>query len=293
MARNDKRTVFGIHSLTLYRRSDRLPYGQLDVLDGANFSLSGEIITLNGGSSRYAWDAADGLITAELAFTPKEYPDFLYEVLLGKQPTANTSETTGDTSTLTNQQGTSIVATTGIAAVGAVSGSEEDMKFAKYIVKAASATTVDVYAMSDVDFARGTDKVFEDDSLKITAAPLTITTSTPVTVPGYGIELTGDSGTIAMVTDDTAVFDVRPINERNSVVTIGGISDEYPEFGAIAVAEKQGSGEMVEIDIFRMKAIGLPHNLTAKEWSVAEITAQAYQDTARGGVASFRMIDEF
>ena len=144
---------------------------------------------------------------------------------------------------------------------------------------------------SDVDFARGTDTSYEDDNLKINASAITIADSGATTELGdYGLTLTSGTGTIAMTTGDTATFEVRPINSSNSSATFGGTSDTYPEFGCLVYGQKQGSGNMFEIDIFRLKAIGMPIGFTANEFSEAEITAKAFYDSSKGGVFSIRNI---
>lgn len=293
MARNNPRSIFGIHSFAPYNIATREPYGQLDVLGGSTFSFEGEIIELTGGSSRWPYKLADGLINAEMTLTFREYADFLYEVLYGKAPTQTTGETSGNISTLANQSGESVMdAATGVASVSATSGDEADLKFGKYLVKAASATTVNVYAMTDVDFGRGTAKVFEDDSLKINASPLTITTDTDTDIDGFGITLTGGSGTIGMTEGDTAYFDVRPINARSSKVVVGGSSDTYPEFGAILTGQKLGTSELIMIDVYRCKATGFPINFTEKEFSESEVTAKVSYDRDRNGVFEMTAIDE-
>ena len=291
MALSDPRVVFGVDVFTPYNRTTGLPFGTIRVLGTSSLSLSGELVKLNGGSNRYPFAIEDGLITAELSLTVRELPDFLFELFLGKAPTANSSESAGSVTAIANKKGTSVVAATGIASVGVKSGSEADAKFSKYVVKAVSATTVDVFALSGTDFARGADKSFENDALKITASALTITQSSAVEVPGFGIELTGDSGVIAMVADDTAEFTVRPINDQSIDVTFGAETDIFPEFGALIVAQKRGNGEMFEIDLFRVKGIGLPLGFEEKSWNESEITAEAFFDSAKGGVASIRHIN--
>jgi hypothetical protein len=290
MSLSNPRVLYGVHSFTPYNRSTGLYYGTIKVLQGSSFGLTGEITQLQGGSSRYSWAAEDGNISAELALTFKEYPDFMYELFLGKKPTANAAEASGDVSTLENKYGTTLVAATGIASVSAKAGSEADLKFTKYVVKAVGADTVDVYAGSDVDFATGADKEYETDLLKITATPLTIATGAAVEVPGYGLELTGGAGTIAFTISDTGTFEVRPINSSSSTVTIGGNTDVYPNFGALVVAQKRGNSDLFELDIFNLKALGAPHNFNAKEFSEAEITATAIYDSSKNGIFSMRSI---
>lgn len=292
MPQSSPRIIFGVHSFTPYNRLDRTFYGEVRVLSSSSLEVSGELVELTGGSNRFPWDVQDGLISAELKLNVKEYPNFLFELFLGKAPTViAASATSGTVSALANGKGTSAFkATTGIASVQALAASEADMKFGKYVIKVISATTVHVYAASDVDFQRGTDKDFEDDSLKITTTALTITAATPVTVPGFGITLTGGSGTIAMVVGDTAYFEVLPPHNGAMEVNIGATSDTFPEFGAIMIAQQKGNGEMFDVEAFRVKAIGLPLGLSAKEFSEAEITAKCFYDADKNSVLRIRHV---
>lgn len=291
MALSNARIFYGVHSFTPYSRTTNLPYGTVLALGSSSFSLEGELVTLNAGSNKYPIAVEEATINAELSLTLKEYPDFLFELFLGKAPTANAAETSGSVTALTDVNGTSCVGTTGIASADLKSGASASLKFATYVVKVVSATTVDVYAMSNVDAARGTDWDFQNDSLKITASPLTIVASTAVEIPGTGIELEGGSGTIGMTVGDTAVFSTKPVNTKSMDVVIGSTTDVFPEFGAICVAKQRGNGEMVELDIFRCKAVGLPIGLTENEFSEAEVTAQAYYDASKNGVFKIRHVN--
>lgn len=295
MALSSPRALFGVHSVALYNTTTREPYGIVKVAKGANLSLSGETISLTGGSFKFPWAIEDGLVTTELSMSFAEYPDFLYEVLLGKAPTVNTGETTGDVTTLTNQNGTSVVnASTGIASVAATSSDEADLKFGKYVVKVtdAASDTCTVYQYTDIDFARGTDTVFTDDSLAIGTIVVPGTGGT-VALANYGLTFTGGSGTIDMTDGHTAVFEVRPINTSNIEVTIGGVSDVFPEFGCLVYGQQRGGGQMFEVDLFRCKAVGMPINFTPQEFSEAEVTIQAFYDSTRSGIMKIRSIDSF
>lgn len=286
MALSNPPVVFGIHSITVYDPDTRLPLGIAKVVGSGNLNLAGEVIELNGGSSRYPWANEDGVISPELSISLKEYPNFLVESFLGKAPTENAAESGGSiSSALENANGTSVLdATTGVATATVKAGSEVDLKTGIYVVKAVSATTVDIYSMTDVDFAQGTDKEFEDDNLKINAAALTITASTAVEIPDFGIELTGGSGVVGMTVGDTAVFEVRAINTGSDEVVIGSSTESYAEVGLVIAAQKRGSGELFYIDVYRAKGIGMPINFVEKEFSEAEITMKLRVDTSRNGV---------
>lgn len=292
MALSNPRTIFGIHSITPYNRTTGEFYGTSKVLSSSTFSLSGEVIELFGGSSKYSWQNEDSTISAELTFAMKEYPDFAMQLFLGKDPTNVAAETAGNVSTIANKSGTSVVnATTGIDSIDVTSADEADLKFGKYVVKVASGTTVDLYCSSDVDFARGTDGVYDNDLLLVEAG-ITISDSGGTTaVADYGLEFTGGSGTVLMVVGDTATFEVRPINTAALTATFGGTSDVYPEFGCLVYAQMQGSGRMLEIDVLRCKAIGMPIGFSANEFSEAEITCKCSYDSTANAVFKMREVE--
>lgn len=290
MGLSDPRSFYGVHSFSPYKRSDGTFYGIVKCIGKSSLSLSGDTVELRGGSNRFAWAVEDGAINAELSIMPRSYEDFLFEVFLGKAPTAVTADTAGTVSTLTNKKGTSAVAATGMTTATVKSGSKADLKFTKYVVVVASATTVHVYAGSDVDFARGTDLDFVNDLLKITNSALTITQATAVEIPNTGVELTGGAGTIGMTVGDTATFEVKPNSTKSMSVTIGGLNDVFPEFGALIVAQRRGNQEMMELDVFRCKGIGLPLGFEEKKWSEAELKAKCFYDSTRSGVFSVRHI---
>ncbi len=293
MARSAARTIFGVHEFTARNRSTKEFYGSSKILGSSSLTLSGELVELRGGSSRYPWDVQDGNIDAELSLTFREYPDFLFQLFLGKAPSELTAApTAGAVTTLTNGYGTTCKsATIGIASVGLKSGASADLKFGKYVVKVISATTVHVYASTDIDFQRGTDKEYQDDNGKVTATALTITTgAVAVEVPGFGIELIGGSGTIGMTIGDTAIFEVLPPYSASMEVNIGSTSDVFPEFGAIMIAQQKGSGEMFDIEAYRVKVLGLPIGLNEKEFSEAEVTGKVFYDSAENKILRIRHV---
>lgn len=291
MALSDPRIFYGVHSVSPYNRSTGLFYGELRVLGGSSISLSGETVDLMGGSAKYAWASEDGPIKAEMSLKIKEYPDFVFELFLGIAPTANSAEASGNASAVANKYGASVVnATTGITSTLTVS-TAADLKFGKYVIKAASATTVDVYFSSDEDIARGTNGSFQNDALKVTASALTVPSGGTVAIPNFGLTINGGSGTIGMTSDDTATFEVRPVNSKSMTVTVGSTSNSvFPEFGALIMSQKRGNQEMFEIDAFRCKGVGLPIGFEEDAFSEAEIKAKLLYDSTLDGVFKVRHV---
>lgn len=286
------KTLYGIHSVVLFNRSNAIPYGILRVLAGSSLNISGEIIQLTGGSSKFVWDAQDGNATAELALKIKEIPNWLFGVLLGKTPT-KVSDDPGSVAALTNVLNDSIVdAVTGIDSVGVKTGSEADLKFGKYTVIATSPTAVDVYAMTNVDFSRGTDVNYVDSTLKVTAAPLTIVTAGVKTeLTGFGVEFTGPSGAVGMTAGDTAEFWIYPPSTEKTTVQIGGLADCTPEFGAIVTAQKKGDGSVFIFTCYRVKAFGFPLNMEEKAFGEMEVTAIMMRDEDEDAVFSMEYVN--
>jgi hypothetical protein len=294
MSLSNARTLFGVHSASFYNPNTSEFYGIAKVLGELSVNLSGELLELRGGSSPYPVAIETGPINSEISAKFKEYPNFLFELLLGKAPTSNAAEASGNVSTPVDVTGTSVMhATTGIASVQAIpSTGAANLKAGKYVLKATDATHVDIYASSDVDFGRGTDASFENDALKITASPLEVVSGDDTDLAAYGLQITGGSGTIALVAGDTAEFYVRPVNAGSMTVRVGATADSFPEFGAIMYAQKNGRGEIWEFEIFRCRAIGMPFAFAEKAFSEAEVTMKAFYDSEKDGVFDIRMISQ-
>lgn len=287
MALSDPQALFGVHSVTAYNPDSRVPFGTAKVVGSVSFANSGEIIDLVGGSNPYPFKKETGIIDASGTFTFREYPDWAFEAFLGKAATTNAAESGGSVDTIANRLGTTVVSVAGIASVGVKAGSEADVKSTRYVVVAASATTVDVYAMSDADFAVGTDLTFVDDTLKITAAALTITAATAVDIPNTGLELTGDAGAIAMTVGDTGSFISRAINDGSTEVIIGSTTQAFVDVGLVFHGQRQKDGTIFSLDIFRALGIGMPFNFTEKAFSDVEIPWGGQFDSTRNGVFDY------
>ena len=287
MALSANRIIYGIHSMAPYARTTGLPYGILKVIGGGSLSLSAEFEDLFGGSNKYAWASEAKTTAAEFSATVKSMPDFLFEVYLGATAATTASASLGSiVDALADVKGVSMGdAITGIASIGIKTGSESDLKDAKYVVKAVSATTVDVYMLTDVSGGKGTDVVYEDDLLKITASPLTIATGAAVDIPDTGLELTGGSGAVALVTDDTADFRIAAAHGGISSITIGKSTSVIPEHGFIALAAARSDGSIFEIEAYKAVGAGFPIALEETVFSIPELTIKLLYDSAKDAVA--------
>jgi hypothetical protein len=292
MALSDPRILFGIHQVSPYSRADGSFYGTLKVLGGSSLSLTGELIKLNGGSNKYPWAVEDGLITSEMTLKFKEYPAFLWTLFLGQAPTTAGVDAAGAVSTAANKLGTSVVSATGIASVSVIpTTGAANLKFGKYMIRRASATTLNIYVSSDIDFARGTAETYDDDALLV-AVTGAITTGGNTDVASLGLRFVGGAGAIAFVAGETATFEVKPPSTSSMEVVVGGAASTFPEFGCLIYGKKRGDSSVMEIDAYRCKAVGLPIGFDENAFSEAEVKVEVFYDSAQNGVMKIRHLVE-
>lgn len=290
MSLSAPRNLFGIHSATLYNVNSGIYYGTLRDLKSGSLAITGDLVELRGGANPYLWNIQDGNKSAELTLAGNSYPDFLYELLLGKAPTSVAAEASGNASTLTDKYGTTVVGATGLLGTVTVS-TAADLKFGKYLIKATGVAAISVYWSSNIDALRGTDaSEYTDDTLLIQTITGVGSGSTHV-ITNHGLTLTAGASAGAMTAGDTATFEVRPVTlGTNSTVLIGGINDVHPQFGAILYTAQLDTGEMFEIDVFKLRASGMSLGGEEKAFGSWSVTAKAMYDSARLGICSVRHI---
>lgn len=292
MALSDPRIVYGVHSITPYSRTTGMPYGILKVIGSCKLELSSAVEELFGGSSKFSWAAESKTISTNIAAKVKAYPGFLFQLFLGASVTDSGVDATGTLTALTNKLGTTCQsATIGISTVTITpSTGAADLKFTKYVVIVTSASTVNVYGMSDIDFARGTAGSYQADTLKLLATNVTITTGATTDLAGWGIRFTGGSGTIGMTTNDTATFEVKPPSTSSSLIIVGGATATFPNFGALMLAQKRSTGEIFEVDAHKCVGIGLPIAFDETAFSMPELKMTCAYDSTLDRVFTIRHI---
>lgn len=291
MPLSQPRVLFGVHSVTTLRRTDGTPYGTARVVQGSTFKLEGDTIELFGGSQRFAWAIEDGDISAELSFSVSEYPNWLFELFGGKAPTQGTAEPSGNVSTATNKLGTSVISATGIASVVVIpTTGAAQLKMGRYAIKATGAAAFKLYILSNIDFGRGNTVDFTDDTMEI-ASQTGLTSGQVINLADFGLRITMGASAPAMTVGDSAIFEVRPINTFNREVKVGGISDTFPEFGAIIYAQKSGTGAIFEVEAYRMKSIGISLGADRKAFAQNDYSAKASYDSVQNAVCRIREIE--
>lgn len=289
------RQSFGIYSFTPYSRANGTFYGICKVLASSAVDISGQVIEVYGGANQFSWAAEAGQIKANVTLKPKEFPDFMWTLFFGIAPTTTlTTDSTGVLSAISNILNSSCFsATTGVASVQVASSDNEQVPFGKYLIVVTSTTTVNVYCSTDIDFSvKGQGVAFQNDALKLLVSNITITASTAVAIGGTGLTLTGGSGTIGMTTGDTAAFTAQPPSSRQMNVIVGASGNVTPEFGAIIMSQRRGTGEMFEIDAYRMRAVGFPIGMDEFKWAESNVKATMLYDSVKNGVMGIRYVEE-
>lgn len=286
------RINYGIHSVCPFSIADGLPYGILKVLGGGTMTLSSELEELFGGSNKNAWAVEAKTISSEWTITAKTMPDFMFELFLGASVVETAASATGTVGDFANVLNESVLeAATGIATVTAKAGSEADLKDGIYIIKAASATTVDVYALTDIEFKKlgaANDLSYVNEELKINETPITIVASTAAEVVGLGIDLTGGSGTIGMTAGDTARVSVRSAHAGISEISIGSSSTTFPEHRQLCLGQKRANGDTFEMELYKVVGSGMPIPFEEQTFAIPELAMKLVYDSCQDKVATIR-----
>ena len=279
-----KDILFGVHSVAVLDRSNGyLPYtdGLFEIVGNVNANFSYEQVNLMGGSNPFPFATESGAASSEITLTVRQMNQGLLEAASSALTNVITASTTSGTiGTAVNTKGTSCIsATTGVASVTGLSGSEANLKNGLYMIKVMSATTVNIYAATNIDNLVGTDVEFQDTNFKLLASNLTITASTATNVASLGIKLTGGSGTIGMTTNDVAIFEVAPAHQGIKEYSVGLSGNTPPYVGLYFVTGKQADGTVGTFFFPKVKLNGVPVNIEEKQFANFEISGTAIRTT--------------
>jgi len=297
MALSDSFIQFGLCQVTVSNATTGIPYFTSLLAKSASFESSLTLETQTGGCFTYPVGAEQASREATLSVSFADLRPQMFDALDGSESVVNAAEASGAVTTLTNLFGTTVQdATTGIASVGVKSGEEANVKFCGYLVEAATATTVNVYAYFAQNFRRGEDIEYTDDTLKIASG---------LTVPGTGgtveivddttgnstgLELTGGSGTVAFTPGDTAFFNSRPQNTDSWQVEFGKSGETVPEVLVTVTGQVLASGAMVQLELYRAVASGLPHPFEEKAFAEREVEFTVLQNFERNAVGRYAYV---
>lgn len=268
---------FGAHNVTIYNPETGQPYkyGMLKVMGDVAWSNNIENVPLNGGSNPYAWEVGNGAASSEVTFTVRQFEPSMEQYMGGAVFTETAASTNGTISTPVNMEGTSVVnASTGIASL--TLEDVDDLKAGDYIIKATAASTVSIYATTDIDFNRGTDIEFEDKETLLVKSGITVSgTGGTTDVAEIGVTITGGSGSVSLTTNDTAGFSVATPHDKIYDFQYG-VNGEYPEYvGLVFVSDKQPNGSYDRLVLPKVKCNGLNFALAEKNYAETEITGVA------------------
>lgn len=234
------RYLYSVGYLLFYDRSTSVPIGGQPCPASASIEASGGLEVLKCLGAQVASEPQS--IERTLSGSIKFLDDFILTTLTGAPAVVNAAEAVGSVQAIADYFGTSVVdATTGIASVAVDTPTQTAVKTQKYILRAASATTVDVYVSSAIQGEVLLDDFHKIDTITIPGASAT------VVIPNTGVVITGGSGAIAMTVGDTAVFTTRHFNNAgSSIITFG--ANQLTAFGAI-IAVSNSRGDQTYFDL--------------------------------------------
>jgi len=280
---------FGVKAAIFYNRDTFIPVGVFNVISSIELAREIEKLELTGGHNNGPYAVEAGQPVNTLSGTLMEFPNFAFTELDNATATITTGEdSSGDITTITNKIGTSIAdSATGIASVSAISGNASKLPLGKIIVVGTStATKVDIYLLGDT--ASGSIPVV--DELSLLAAGVTVPSSgSSVQVAEYGLEITGGSGSVAFVENDTATFDTRPANTKTTVIAMGDQAN-IKNLGMILVYPKNSQKEQKIIDFPCVAVGGTPFAANTREFAEFEFTGTPLYDKDRDSLYTITKI---
>ena len=288
------RINYGIHSICPFRISDGRPYGILKVVGGGTLNFSSEFEELFGGSNKNAWAIEAKTISSEWTATVKSMPDFLFELFMGATVVTTAASATGTVDGFANILDSAsapvLDATTGIATVTLKASLENDLKDGIYIIVAKTATTVTIYALSDIEFKKlgaSTDLSYLSDDL-IIADDLAIVASTATEIVGLGVEMTGGSGVIGMTIGDSARFNVRSAHDGVSEISFGSSTTIFPEHKQLCLSQKRSNGDTFELELEKVVGGGVPIPFEEQTFAIPELAMKLIYDGVTDKVGTIR-----
>lgn len=268
---------FGVKALIFYKPETLKPVGVFRVISNVEYAREIEQLLLTGGHRNGAWASEAGEPTNTLTATLKEFPDFAFTELDNATKTDILGEdTSGFVGPITDKVGTSISnATTGIASVSVTAGGELKVPLGKIVIAAtAVANEVDLYLLGDT--ATGPLPVVNELTLLASGVVIPDSGGT-IDIADYGITLTGGSGTVALVDNDTAYFESRPANSKTTQIVMGDDSD-LKNLGVIMVVPRNSAGQQTVFDFPKVSVGGIPFAANTREYAEFEFTGTPLLD---------------
>lgn len=254
-----------------------LPIAHTEIVGALSITSSSSTVDLNGGESPYPHESSVSTSEASFSAVVRVAMSEVVKAAFGSSVTTATL-TSGSAAGLANSVGTSVFkSTTGVASVSVTNA--DNLKRGIYIIKAVSATTVDVYTTTSVDGGNYADRKIN----KINATPITITSGSAVNlldgVGGntFGLSLTGGSGSIAMTVGDEATFKVFAKGDNSYDMDIGK-SGEVPKYVALAFSSGKTGGASMMIYAHKVLIPGFNFEFPEKEYTEFTIEGKLLYD---------------
>lgn len=287
MTQRNPITVFGIANAVIEDRTTHERYN-LRVLGDMEFNISQESVKLYGGQSVYPWGIAKGVAEGSITLTVKQYDvsvmKYFNPFIAGALTENLSGDVAGNVSTPVELIGTTSISATGVASIAVIPSANP--KYGNYIVKAVSATEVDIFVDNEVEGIQ-----LIDDYLKVNATPYTITAGGNTDITEIGVRLVGGAGPIAMTIGDMFSFTARPINSYNYAYKLGYTGAQLQDFSLYLTAEKLGGNKYRALYLPKVQASGSPIKFAEKDWSTFDATLDVAYDSEKGFAADWVVIN--
>jgi hypothetical protein len=245
-----------------------------------------------GGGDLMAEEAGIKTYKSDMTLQLKQYDREMYAYLSSAVVTIGAAEPSGYVSaaaippTAVYSVGATNTISSTVTGIASIAVSNvANLKTGKYIIKAASATTIYFMPCSDFEFGgaftAGTQVNFATNALgtDIANRQLMVTGTAPFTfsvsngaqtvLTGFGLTITGGSA-VAMTPGDTAEIEVRAANIENDQIILGKAEMMIPKrYAMLATMDSKATGEVIYVFAPKVMPLGFNIPLKQKAWSDA------------------------
>lgn len=287
MSESIARNIQGIHDVRFFSRTDWSSIAHFRVLGDVNIEMSAEFAELKGGSNLFVWDSAISAFNPKVSIVCREMSADIVSALADGNVTEYAADANGDVLFEANVSGSTIYdATTGIATITALSGSESNLKEGWYVAAYSAAAKVKIYALSSAGFSQGTDITYDNDD-GYTGDDITITTGGNTDITDLGLRFTGGSGAIAFTSGHSMKFYVQKIHGGAYTATLGEQPMTFPEMGCI-ISSEDNAGTIYNMLLYRVKAAGMSFPFKEKGYGEYTINMSVMYDSAQNAIGVFK-----
>ena len=287
---------FGISDMRIVSRTDKTSVSHLRVLGDVGGEFTADTTEVSGGALNYPYAVSITGFKGSLKVNAKEYDPDTQAKAAGGVSTFSTAAPNGEVTDSANVTGTTLMSAAGFITPIIKVADVTWVKGGWYLAVAASATTINVYAMNSSMFTRGPSAdylSYVDKSGLVNASPLTIPSDPNATLDmdTIGITMTRGASARSVTSGDSMIFYVKPTFVEANKMVFGSANASFTNVMVYLASEMEG-GQTTFAILYNCKCLGAPIPFKRKGYAEYDYTIMPMYDSALDAVGEIRTIRE-